>query len=314
MKFVYCIFCILISSGFCVDCCLVVPCYLSKFEFPEMPQLLNVASSHFVFDNCSEHLWLEIPECSSLRASRCNLTSSFSGLYASINATLRVRAYDGKQDSPWSHSRPFQALFQSLLGPPNVTLSARRNEGWLEVRIRDPFDRSHLSPDLKFRLYYKKEDSDWMVYNDISSFVLIDTFEEGFKYCVKAHYLWRGKLRPNSIPSTPKCAMILESESARSIRIMWVTGLMVCVTLAFVLFGIYMGPKFYDKLKQALRPPLQLPEHLHEFLSGEEQFVQFPASSSSSSEDEPFDKVSLVTIDKEVVLEEPSSTHGHTRS
>ncbi|XP_064183868.1 cytokine receptor family member b2 isoform X2 [Anguilla rostrata] len=234
-------------------------------------------------------------ECSPTTLRRCNLTFD-----VFTNAMLRVRAQDGEQISPWSQSRPFKAVDQSLFGPPNVTLWPRPEKGRLDVRIRDPFDRKDFLNGLKYRLYYKKAtDSNWTIHSDTLSSASIENLEAGLNYCVQARYVWRDKLRPNSIPSTPKCAIISESENSRTIRTVWVTALIIVLTFGLLLMCFFMVNRNYNKFKQALQPPLRMPEHLHKFLSGEEQFLQPPVSSSScsSSEEEPFDKISLVTIE-----------------
>ncbi|XP_035265981.1 cytokine receptor family member b2 isoform X2 [Anguilla anguilla] len=235
-------------------------------------------------------------ECSPTTSRRCNLTFD-----VFTNAMLRVRAQDGNQISPWSQSRPFKAIDQSLFGPPNVTLWPRPEKGRLDVRIRDPFDRKDFSNGLKYRLYYKKPtDSNWTIHSDTLFSASIENLEAGLNYCVQARYVWRGKLRPNSIPSTPKCAIISESENSRTIRTVWVTALIILLTFGLSLMCIFMVNRNYDKFKQALQPPMRMPEHLYKFLSGEEQFLQPPVSSSSSSsslEEEPLDKISLVTIE-----------------
>ncbi|KAJ8352564.1 hypothetical protein SKAU_G00240400 [Synaphobranchus kaupii] len=268
---------------------------------------VNRKSSNGSSKESSDHDdWLEITECEATRARRCNLTSVIDVF---INVTLRVRARDGTRTSPWSQSSPFKAIDQTRLGPPIVKLWPIPETGKLEVRMRDPFHRNDFTHDLKYRVYYKKEDSDWMMYEDTVSTVLIDKFEVGLNYCVKVHYIWRSKLRPNSVPSTPKCAIISESETARSIRITWITASLIGLLIGVLLLVcICTGTGNYDKLKQALQAPLRIPEHLREFLSGEEG----SSTSNSSSNEEPIERISLVTIDKEVAEEELSSTPGHT--
>lgn len=161
------------------------------------------------------------------------------------------------------------------LGPPNVTLWPKPETGSLNVRIRDPFHKNDFSHDLKYRLYYRREDGDWMVrflcscvcgvliwqemyaliflscfnegkifvlqlltmawsyfplpapqvYRDTISSLSIDKLEVGLNYCVKVEYLWRSRLRPNSVPSAPKCAIISESGKRGTAVLLGLSGL-----------------------------------------------------------------------------------------
>ncbi|KAJ8246752.1 hypothetical protein GJAV_G00255010 [Gymnothorax javanicus] len=257
----------------------------------------------------SHDKWQGIPPCSHTRESRCPLTFD-----VFINVTLRVQALDGKDVSPWSQARPFKAVEQTILGPPNVTLRPNAEKSWLVILIGDPFDKRDFSKDLMHRIYYKKGNSDWMVYKDTLSPVTFDGLEVGMNYCIQVHYIWHHKLRPNSIPSIPQCVVIPESESARVIRITWVTTLIVLLLFGLLLACAYGLSKNYNKLKQLFHPPLRLPEHLREFLSGEDQLVWLPGgnASSSSLEDEHFDQISMVDIDGEVTKEEFSSACENT--
>ncbi|KAG9331083.1 hypothetical protein JZ751_020281 [Albula glossodonta] len=163
-----------------------------------------------------------------------------------MNVTLRVLVLDGNQTMLWGKSHPFHAITQSLLGPPTVTLHPKPENGQLSVRI----------------------DSSLQV---------------GSNYCVQVSYAYKNQPRGNSIASTPNCTVIRESEAQRSVRVMWMT-ILGLVLLLVVLLLFYTGSRHYSKIKLALQPPLKLPLHLEQFLSGEERIPQFPGIISDPEE------------------------------
>ncbi|KAJ8379147.1 hypothetical protein AAFF_G00230590 [Aldrovandia affinis] len=246
--------------------------------------------------------WLTVVGCAPTRSRRCNLTADIG---EHLNVTMRVRASRADRTSPWSRSKPFCAQNQTRLGPPNVTLYS--HEGKLQVRISDPFHRNSFASELKHRVYYRKDNSNWEVHSDVGSALSIDSVEAGLNYCVQAHYVWFSRLRPNSVPSLLRCAVISESDLARAIRAVWVTAAIAFLVIV-LLVCVYAFTNNYGKLKKVLQPPLNLPEHQRKFLMGEEQLVQFPESSSNS--EEHFDKISLVNIDEEAAEEEEKEEDG----
>ncbi|KAG7463673.1 hypothetical protein MATL_G00179080 [Megalops atlanticus] len=224
--------------------------------------------------------WLDIQTCAPTVVERCDFTSD---IRASFNVTLRVRAQDGNQTSPWSQSKLFQAISQTRLGPPNVTLITKHK---LHVYISDPFQRTDFADNLRYRVSYWPENQNLTHSVDSLSPVVIDNIEVGVKYCVEVHYLQNHRLRNNSVPSARQCVVIPESEEARVIRILWVVAVAVAVAGALMLGCIYGVGK--DKLKQLLQPllqpPLQPAGHIREFLMEEDHFLHLPESSTTKGE------------------------------
>ncbi|XP_036401519.1 interferon alpha/beta receptor 1-like isoform X2 [Megalops cyprinoides] len=240
----------------------------------------------------SETEWQDIETCDPTAVERCNFTSA---IRAAFNVTLRVRTQDGNQTSPWSHSKLFQAISQTRLGPPNVTLNTKHK---LHVYITDPFHRTDFADNLRYRVSYWPENQNLTRSIDTLSPGVIDDVKVGVKYCVEVRYLYNHQLRNNDIPSARQCVKIPESEESRMIRILWVVAVAVAVAGVLMLGCVYGFSK--DKLKQLLQPPLQPAGHIREFLMEEDHFLHLTESSTStSSSDESFDKISLVTMNKE---------------
>ncbi|KAI1885460.1 hypothetical protein AGOR_G00220430 [Albula goreensis] len=225
--------------------------------------------------------WMDILGCSPTNKTHCNLTA---GNIETMNVTLRVLVLDGNQTILWGKSHPFHAITQSLLGPPTVTLHPNPENGQLSVHIQDPFPWTLFSKDLQHRLSYRKDNGDWMVYGNVLTQGRINSsLQVGSNYCVQVSYAYRNQPRGNSIASTPNCIVIRESEAQRSVRVMWMT-ILGLVLLLVVLLLFYTGSRHYSKIKLALQPPLKLPLHLEQFLSGEERIPQFPGIISDPEE------------------------------
>ncbi|XP_036397239.1 interferon gamma receptor 2 isoform X2 [Megalops cyprinoides] len=237
--------------------------------------------------------WQNVTSCPPTEATHCNFTSS---VRPGLNVTLRVGAEDGDQIL-WRESEPFRASDQTLLGPPCVTLFPKPHV--LIVRMDDPVAglREEFGEDLKYRVYYGEENGPLMEHGDYSSQLTLESVKEGVKYCVKVEYVLYGQLRAGSRHRV-ECALIPESEYTRMIK-----NVLVVVTVVIVVGGVILAclltfAKCHDKVKEVLRPPLDLPDHFREFFKRED-FTQLGQSSTYSTSSESFQPDLLVIEEEE---------------
>ncbi|KAG7467289.1 hypothetical protein MATL_G00151780 [Megalops atlanticus] len=244
--------------------------------------------------------WCNVTSCAPTDATHCDFTSS---VKPGLNVTLRVGAKDGDRIL-WRETEPFRANIQTRLGPPCVTLFPKPHA--LIVRMDDPVAalREEYGGDLKYRVYYGEENGPLMEHGDYSSQLTLESLKEGVKYCVKVEYVLYGQLREGSYPHI-ECAVIPKPEYKRMIKNVVVVGTVVIVVGGVILACLLNFGKCHAKVKEVLRPPLDLPDHFHEFFDRDD-FTQLSQSSTNSTSSESLQPDLLV------IEEEEDAAPGHT--
>ncbi|KAL4608970.1 hypothetical protein GN956_G24298 [Arapaima gigas] len=163
-----------------------------------------------------------------------------------------------------------------------------------DINLKKEYGQSY-----KYRIFYKKENDEFKKYMDVLSantHVVIRDLEPGVKYCVKMHYIIYLKYVKGISPSKVECAVVKEKEESRLNRIALVTAGTVISVVLLVLGCMWVALKNYPKLKRALRPPFDIPDHFRKFF---EEVGHIPWSSFSPSPDaeDAWDNIHEVTND-----------------
>uniref|UniRef100_A0A8C6LX17 Interferon alpha/beta receptor 2-like n=2 Tax=Nothobranchius TaxID=28779 RepID=A0A8C6LX17_NOTFU len=180
--------------------------FLSFWPSPGTPH-----GAHFMVQILSSRRtrWTSVSDCVDLKPGQtCNLTSDFMDPLDHYRA--RVRAISTNQTSKWTVSRQFQPLSDTVLGPPDLSLSGCGS--CLVLRVRLPTDkllwhntqvtsmywevlihvhRTRDGAELKLKLPYKQES-------------VIPYLEPGVEYCVSVSITTT--FNPTSIFSERRCS------------------------------------------------------------------------------------------------------------
>ncbi|KAG7463676.1 hypothetical protein MATL_G00179110 [Megalops atlanticus] len=156
----------------------------------------------------SDVSWTPVPWCSEVegKESSCDLTDSFSD--SSSFYVVRVQAFRFSQSSNWTHSATFNPILDTILGPPQVSVSGCGN--CLRLQITPPtgralqhFDSRHLLSEFTCRVHRSRDHIEFTLRVSSSEEVLIEYLEPGVEYCVTAALSVTFNTR--SVPSEPHC-------------------------------------------------------------------------------------------------------------
>ncbi|KAK1167942.1 interferon alpha/beta receptor 2-like isoform X1 [Acipenser oxyrinchus oxyrinchus] len=135
----------------------------------------------------------------------CNLTKKFKNIHRVYKA--RVQAITKTQQSSWTESKWFQPVSQTILGPPDVSVTGCGD--CLLLKLKPPRGKG---PEPLLDIYHEFDYTITMKNNgkrEVSmkfhcEFV-IENLEPGTEYCVTVR-MYRAGLNMNSKPSEPQCA------------------------------------------------------------------------------------------------------------
>ncbi|XP_036401490.1 cytokine receptor family member b2 [Megalops cyprinoides] len=201
----------------------------------------------------SDVSWTPVPWCLEVegKESSCDLTDLFSD--SSSFYVVRVQAFTFSKSSNWTHSATFNPILDTILGPPQVTVSGCGN--CLRLQIAPPtgraiqhFESQHLLSEFTCRVRRSRDHIEFTL--RVSSFeeVLIKYLEPGVEYCVTAALSVTFNTR--SVPSEPHCAYT----SPTPVNTVPVMLSVLCV--ACLLGALFCGSFLYSG------SILSLPKHL----------------------------------------------------
>ncbi|NP_001347714.1 interferon gamma receptor 2 precursor [Pygocentrus nattereri] len=210
---------------------------------------------------------------------------------------FRVRAERGNQTTVWQESVKIQCRHTDACAPLlNLTIKNYKVLLWMDDK--DETLKKEFGGHITFRALYWKETSasDKQELDASGKTLLIEELEAGQKYCFNVVYVVYNK--PYGSPSRVLCEVIPETPTVQNLRII-ISG--VLINAGLMVFGccLYFVYKNYKRIKTFLQPPLDIPEHIEEFFSGEFPHHEFVCIGS-----EELESNGLITLVPEQIREE----------
>ncbi|XP_056266821.1 interferon alpha/beta receptor 2-like isoform X2 [Pseudoliparis swirei] len=181
--------------------------------------------------------WRPVAACLKLAAGHtCDLTRAFKDPLNHYQA--RVQAFTPTQTSNWTSSGPFRPLSDTVLGPPDVSVSGCGN--CLLLQLRAP-PASRLQP---LTLWYRRVVLHVRRSRDGVQFNLSQPYQEentisylqsGVEYCVSVSVTTL--FNSNCVSSEPRCAFTSPPRSRSSLHVVFSLLGAFCL-LAFLLIGL----------------------------------------------------------------------------
>ncbi|XP_068429111.1 cytokine receptor family member b2 [Clinocottus analis] len=181
--------------------------------------------------------WRPVAACLKLTAGQtCNLTRAFKDPLSHYRA--RVQASTPTQTSNWTVSRQFQPLSDTVLGPPDVSVSGCGNCLLLQLRVPATNGLQHL------KQMYRRVVLDVRRSRDGAQFSLSLPYKEennitylqtGVEYCVTVSV--KSFYNSNSVPSKPVCAFTSAPRERSSLYLV-ISLLGAFCALGFLLIGL----------------------------------------------------------------------------
>ncbi|KAK2839397.1 hypothetical protein Q5P01_013137 [Channa striata] len=171
--------------------------------------------------------WRPVMRCLELTVGQtCNLTRMFKDPYEHYQA--RIQAFTPAQTSSWTLSGWFQPLSDTVLGPPDVTVSGCGN--CLTVLLRVPTKELHQDLQLKdlyrgviFHVQRTRDGAQFTLTLPYKEENEITYLQSGVEYCVSVSAT--GLINSNPVSSKPYCAFTSPPSSKSSCSLYVVFGL-----------------------------------------------------------------------------------------
>ncbi|XP_072556436.1 uncharacterized protein [Paramormyrops kingsleyae] len=219
-------------------------------------------------------------------------------------------AYTGKKEE--AHLPDY--LDPTTIKPPIISVVSQPHTLIVDV-VPDRNLGKEIGGHLEYRVIYKKEEEEmfekYRDFNHLSTHLTIEGLDAGVKYCVQVIYLAYKRLLNE--PSNLECAIVTEPEDAKHTRN--AVGIAVAVILLCILVPscLWMVGKNQKRLKQALKPPLSVPQHFQEFLMEDFDLSQPSVDTKhcGSSAEEVWDTVSVVCLQATDEIEDSAPPKIH---
>uniref|UniRef100_A0A147AX25 Interferon alpha/beta receptor 2 n=1 Tax=Fundulus heteroclitus TaxID=8078 RepID=A0A147AX25_FUNHE len=159
--------------------------------------------------NSRRQRWKTVAGCQELTAGQtCNLTEKLKDVWDLY--TAQVRASRTNQTSQWTRSREFQPLTDTVLGPPDFSVSGCGN--CLILQIRDSswsrFDHNvqlkNLYWEVEFNVKRTRDGAEFRLKLPYEQKSVISHLQPGVEYCVSASFT--SILNHNAVSSERHCA------------------------------------------------------------------------------------------------------------
>ncbi|XP_027146557.1 interferon alpha/beta receptor 2 isoform X2 [Larimichthys crocea] len=195
--------------------------------------------------------WKPVAGCSELTAGQtCNLTQAFKDPFDHYQA--RVQAFTPNRTSNWTMSGWFQPLTDTMLGPPDVSVSGCGNCLILKVRV-PPTRGLQLHEELVFHVQRTRDGAQFKLNLHYQEEITISYLQPGVEYCVTVTV--KARLNSNAVPSKSHCAFTSPPQpSSSSLHVVF--GLLgAFCALGFLLIGLVVyGSQLSFKLRRRLFP------------------------------------------------------------
>ncbi|XP_070693984.1 interferon alpha/beta receptor 2-like [Pempheris klunzingeri] len=232
---------------------------LSFVPGPETP-----SNAHFTVQILRPSSWRPVAGCLELTTRQtCNLTKAFKDLHSQYQA--RVQAFTPTQKSNWTVSGRFQPLSDTVLGPPDASVSGCGNCLLLQLRIpttrglQQPRQLSDLYRVLIFHVQRTRDGAQFRLRLPYKEEIVIQYLEPGVEYCVNISVasFFNSKL----VSSDPYCAFTSPPPPRSSLHVVFsLLGAFGALGLLLIGLVLYKNQPCLRLLRQ------HLPRTLSHFL------------------------------------------------
>ncbi|XP_041807048.1 cytokine receptor family member b2 [Chelmon rostratus] len=226
---------------------------LSFLPGPETP-----SSTRFAVEilRLRKKSWRAVADCSKLTAGQtCNLTRAFKDPFDLYHA--RVQAFTAHQTSNWTVSGEFQPLSDTVLGPPEVSVSGCGNCLLLRLNlpIRGVQQLQNLHREFIVHVRRTRDGAQFGLTLDYKEEIMITYLEPGVEYCVTVAV--KTLFNSNTVTSKPHCAFTSPPPPTTSLYVVYSLLGAFC-SLGFLLLGlvVYCSQLSVELLRP--RPPRTL--------------------------------------------------------
>ncbi|KAK1169935.1 interferon alpha/beta receptor 2-like isoform X1 [Acipenser oxyrinchus oxyrinchus] len=218
-----------------------------------------VGTQYRVQYKCSEcESWSSVTTCMNVSSSgECEVTEEFKVWLSHYRA--RVQAFNGASQSNWISSADFMPLSDTILGPPEVSVTGCGD--CLLLKLKPPIGKG---PKPLLDIYHEfdytitmKNNGEREIPTSKPEFVL-ENLEPGTEYCVTVR-MYRAGLNMNSKPSEPHCAFTSPEPVSK------VAFQVVPLCIVLLLCGVLVAALFYSGFLCPLKIPF--PKVLASFTS-----------------------------------------------
>ncbi|XP_051258989.1 interferon alpha/beta receptor 2 isoform X2 [Dicentrarchus labrax] len=212
---------------------------LSFLPGPGTPSSARFSVEVFSF---RKNLWKPVVSCSALTARQtCNLTRTFKDPLKSYRA--RVRAIAPNQTSYWTMSRDFYPLTDTVLGPPDVSVSGCGNCLLLQLKIppRMTQQLQDLYRDLILHVQRTRDGAEFRLNVHYEEEIVIAYLQPGVEYCVSVSVNRPTFFGSNSVSSKPYCAFTSPPSHSSSLYVVYcllgACSVLGCLFIGFLVYG-----------------------------------------------------------------------------
>ncbi|XP_040003875.1 cytokine receptor family member b2 isoform X2 [Xiphias gladius] len=205
---------------------------------------------------CHRKNWRPVVDCLELTAGQiCNLTRVFKDPYTQYKA--RVQAFTPTQTSNWTVSAWFQPLTDTVLGPPDVSVSGCGN--CLILQLRVPATRG-LQQNLQLKSLYRgvifhvqrtRDGAQFRLNLPYNEENVITYLQPGVEYCVTVSVT--ALLNSNPVSSKPYCAFTSRPPPRSSLYMVFgLLGAFCMMGILRIGLVVYGGQLSFKLLRQHL--------------------------------------------------------------
>ncbi|XP_068185370.1 interferon alpha/beta receptor 2-like isoform X2 [Antennarius striatus] len=187
----------------------------------------------------SRKSWRPVSGCSHLMVGQtCNLTQAFKNPFRHYQA--RVQAFAPNQTSDWTLTGLFQPLIDTILGPPDVSVSGCGNCLVLQLRVPTSVVVENLKDvhrELLIHVQRTRDGAQFRLSPHFQEEILISYLQPGVEYCVTVAV--KTLFNSNALPSRPHCAFTSPPPPAASDLVGY--GVLSAVSISgFLLLGFFL--------------------------------------------------------------------------
>ncbi|XP_054470941.1 interferon alpha/beta receptor 2-like isoform X2 [Anoplopoma fimbria] len=204
-----------------------------------LPGLETPSDTHFTVQilRLRRNTWRPVAVCLELKAGQtCDLTRAFKDPFDHYIA--RIQAFTSTQTSNWTVSGQFQPLSDTVLGPPDVSVSGCGNCLLLQIRVPTTKGLQQLKDFYRRVVVYVRRSRDGVQFSlnlPYKEDNMITYLQPGVEYCVTVSVT--SFFNSNRVSSNPHCAFTSPPRSKSSVIVV-VSLLGAFCALGFLLTGL----------------------------------------------------------------------------
>ncbi|XP_028348419.2 interferon gamma receptor 2 isoform X1 [Physeter macrocephalus] len=289
--------------------CLVPDLRGNAFSFSPLSLMLVVGLSYmaFIMLSSTSSTWYDVNtkdsrvDCTNLTRTECNFTANSlsEGFPRHFNISLRLRAKLGDLVSAWVKAPWFEHYRNATIGPPE-DIWVTPEEGSLIISFSSPFDVPASVAFFSYYVYYWEKAGIKQVTRPFrSNFITLNDLKPLRVYCfqVKAElFLAKENIsRPGHL-SNISCSETTVDASTKLQQVILIsmgTFLLLSVVVGACLILVL---KYRGLVKYWFHSPPSIPSQIEEYLKDPAQSILDALDKDSSSKDDDWDSVSIVSF------------------